>query len=369
MGILDAAKRFPSASVAGLSAVFRGLGRAATPSAVTMQRCQSCGEMRATKFIAFYRNVGMLFRRQTFTLMGNLCESCVHKHFWKFEALDVVLGPWGMISAVVAPIYFVQNIFSYVVALYQFERAGKAGEFPETSRFPLLKVLAVASAIVIALVAVRTIVKRQRAAAIFTNASAQHQTEQIVCGDKLRSLKLFSTPDYGAAAVTTVGCGESVVPLVHQDNWVKIQTQKGDEGFLPKWYVGLPQNSGPEKITKCNRPSPMENVAQYNKLKAAIDGFMDAENIPPDKDLRDTTEDLASSAYFLAYLGADDGGKSKAQVLTEAVNDPKFGDSLSKLSGSQQEELRSWYNKTLAVMSKAFDLGYAQGAKLPCNPQ
>jgi hypothetical protein len=368
MGILDAAKRFPSASVAGLSAVFRSLGRAAAPSAVTMQRCQSCGEMRATKFISFYRNVGMLFRRQTFTLMGNLCESCVHKHFWKFEALDVVLGPWGMISAVVAPIYFVQNIFSYVVALYQFERGGKTGEFPQASRFPLLKILAVAGVAVIVLAAVRTIVKRQRAAAIFTNASAQHQTEQIVCGDKLKSLKLFSTPDYGAAAVTTVGCGESVVPLVHQDNWVKLQTQKGDEGFLPKWYVGLPQNSGPEKIAKCNRPSPMENVEQYKRLKATIDGFIDTEGIS-DKALRETTENLASSAYFLAYLAADDGGKSKAQVLMEAVNDPKFEDVLSKLSASEQEELRSWYNKTLAVMSKAFDLGYEQGTKLPCNPQ
>src|ERR1700723_341156 len=139
MGIFAAAKQFPSAALAGLSAVFRGLGRATKPSAVTMQRCESCGEMRTTKFIAFYRNVGMLFRRQTHTAMGNFCESCVHKLFWKFEALDVVLGPWGMISAVVAPIYFVQNIFSYVVALYQFERAGTAGEFPEGSRFPLLK--------------------------------------------------------------------------------------------------------------------------------------------------------------------------------------------------------------------------------------
>ena len=81
-----------------------------------------------TKFVAFYRNVGMLFRRQTYTIMGNLCESCVHKQFWKFEALDVVLGPWGMLSAIVAPIYFVQNIFSYAAALYKFERAGTAGE-------------------------------------------------------------------------------------------------------------------------------------------------------------------------------------------------------------------------------------------------
>src|ERR1700675_381563 len=104
MGILTAAKRFPSAVIAGFAAVFRGVGRAAKASVVTMQHCQSCGEMRMTKFVAFYRNVGMLFRRQSYSMMGNLCESCVHKQFWKFEALDVVLGPWGMISAFVTPI-------------------------------------------------------------------------------------------------------------------------------------------------------------------------------------------------------------------------------------------------------------------------
>jgi hypothetical protein len=79
--------------------------------------------MRMTKFVAFYRNVGMLFRRQTYTMMGNLCVTCVHKQFWKFEVLNVVLGPWGMISAVVAPIYFVQNIFSYLAALYKLRGA------------------------------------------------------------------------------------------------------------------------------------------------------------------------------------------------------------------------------------------------------
>ena len=265
------------------------IGPRPTPPPVTMQRCQSCGEMRATKFVAFYRNVGMLFRRQTYTLMGNLCESCVHKCFWKFQALDVLLGPWGMISAVIAPIYFVQNIFGYAAALYQFERAGTAGDFPQPTRFPLLKFLAVAGAAVIVLVAVRTIIKRQHAAAVFANASARHQTERILCGDELKSVKLFPTADYQAAAVTTLGCGESVVPLVHRDNWIKLQTQKGDEGFLPKWYVGLAEDSGPEKATKCNRPSPMENVGQYKELKTAIDGFIEGENIS-DKDLRAMTK-------------------------------------------------------------------------------
>src|ERR1700681_3657120 len=88
MEILTAAKRFPRAVVAGFSAVFRGVGHSIKPSEVTKQRCQLCGNMRMTKFVAFYRNVGMLFRRQTYTIMGNLCKTCVHKQFWKFEALD-----------------------------------------------------------------------------------------------------------------------------------------------------------------------------------------------------------------------------------------------------------------------------------------
>lgn len=366
MEILTAAKLFPSAVIAGFAAVFQSMGRAAKPSGVTMQRCQSCGEMRMTKFVAFYRNVGMLFRRQTYTIMGNLCESCVHKHFWKFEALDVVFGPWGVISAIMAPIYFLQNIFSYVVALYQFERAGTAGEFPQASRFPLLKVLAVVAAAAIILVAVLTITKRQRAAALFASASAQHETEQVLCGDKLKSVKLFSAPDYQDATATSLECGESVIPLVHQGDWTKLQTQRGDEGFLPKWYVGLPTSTEPEKAAQCNRPSPMQNVEQFQKLKASIDGFIDAENIS-DKDFRDTTEDLASSAYFLAYLTADDGGRSKAQVLMGAVNDPKFEEAFSKLSASEQDEMRTWYSKNLAVMSQAFDLGYEEGGKFPCN--
>lgn len=93
MGIPASAKQFPSAVVAGLSAVFRTVGRAAKPSDVTMQRCQSCGEMRMTKFVAFYRNVGMLFRQQTYTIMGNLCKTCIHRHFGKFGTMT---SSWGL---------------------------------------------------------------------------------------------------------------------------------------------------------------------------------------------------------------------------------------------------------------------------------
>ncbi len=91
----------------------------AKPGDVTIRRCQSCGNMRATKLVSFYRNIGMLFARRTHSVVGYLCKPCTHKVFWTFEWKNVVFGPWGMISAVVAPIYFVQNIFSYLSALYK----------------------------------------------------------------------------------------------------------------------------------------------------------------------------------------------------------------------------------------------------------
>jgi len=123
MEILTAAKRFPRALAAGLSSVFGGVRRAARPSDVTMQRCQSCGNMRMTKLVSFYRNTGMLFRRQTTSLVGYLCKSCIHRRFWEFEFKNLIFGPWGTISVIVTPIYFVQNIFSYVVALYKLRGA------------------------------------------------------------------------------------------------------------------------------------------------------------------------------------------------------------------------------------------------------
>lgn len=90
---------------------------------ITMQRCQSCGNMRMTKFVAFYRNIGMIVARRTQTIRGNFCKSCVHKHFWTFEAKNLVFGPWGTFSLLLTPIYMVQNIFNYLIALYKLRGA------------------------------------------------------------------------------------------------------------------------------------------------------------------------------------------------------------------------------------------------------
>jgi len=121
--IVTACKRFPKAVLAGFSTAFRGVGRGLAPAAVTMQNCQVCGNMRQTKYVAFHRNVGMLFQRQTFSVKGCLCLSCVHKAFWEYTLKNLLLGWWGIISVVITPVYFVMNLFVYLTALYKLRDA------------------------------------------------------------------------------------------------------------------------------------------------------------------------------------------------------------------------------------------------------
>ena len=81
-------------------------------------RCQRCGSMRPTTHVSFHRNVGMLFIRRTYKLEGNLCKSCIRKHFGEFMLKNLLLGWWGTISLIVTPIYAIQNVASYVSAMH-----------------------------------------------------------------------------------------------------------------------------------------------------------------------------------------------------------------------------------------------------------
>ena len=79
-------------------------------------RCQVCGNMRQTSPVTFNRNIGMIVLRQTRSISGNMCKTCLSKHYWQFTGLNLLLGPWGMISLIVTPIYLVTNTVSYVSA-------------------------------------------------------------------------------------------------------------------------------------------------------------------------------------------------------------------------------------------------------------
>lgn len=89
----------------------------------SMGRCQVCGNMRQTSPVTFHRNIGMLVVRQTRSIQGNMCKTCLGKKFWDFTVKNIVFGPWGVISLVVTPIYLITNTVSYMAARQKLRNA------------------------------------------------------------------------------------------------------------------------------------------------------------------------------------------------------------------------------------------------------
>ena len=86
-------------------------------------QCQICHNMRQTSDVTLHRNVGMLVARQNITLKGNLCKTCLKSKFWEFQGKGLLLGPWGMISLIVTPIYLITNTVAYVSAASKLKNA------------------------------------------------------------------------------------------------------------------------------------------------------------------------------------------------------------------------------------------------------
>jgi hypothetical protein len=80
----------------------------------TIGRCQICGNMRQTSLVKFHHNIGMIVLRQTRTIQANMCKTCMRGKYWEFMGKNLFLGPWGIISVIVTPIYMVTNTVTYV---------------------------------------------------------------------------------------------------------------------------------------------------------------------------------------------------------------------------------------------------------------
>src|SRR5271170_5633931 len=50
-------------------------------------------------------------------IAGNLCKSCIHKHFWEYTGTTFFLGWWGTISLFVTPFFILNNVGRYVFCL------------------------------------------------------------------------------------------------------------------------------------------------------------------------------------------------------------------------------------------------------------
>lgn len=78
--------------------------------------CHACGIRAATRYVEFRQNIGALVVRYHKSVKGTLCKSCINRYFLEFTGVTLVLGWWGLISLVVAPVYVVSNVVRYLGA-------------------------------------------------------------------------------------------------------------------------------------------------------------------------------------------------------------------------------------------------------------
>jgi hypothetical protein len=78
-----------------------------------MGQCQICGNVRQTSPVKYHHNVGMIVLRQTRSIQENMCKTCMRSKYWEYMRKNLLLGPWGVISIIVTPIYMVTNTVTY----------------------------------------------------------------------------------------------------------------------------------------------------------------------------------------------------------------------------------------------------------------
>ncbi|MCA9122129.1 MAG: hypothetical protein H6822_31795 [Planctomycetaceae bacterium] len=79
--------------------------------------CQNCGVEAPTKYVAFYQNIGALVMRFSRSMEGHLCKSCIHRTFWSYTGITLLVGWLGMISIVLAPFFVLNNVVRYLLCL------------------------------------------------------------------------------------------------------------------------------------------------------------------------------------------------------------------------------------------------------------
>ena len=72
--------------------------------------CQACRREAPTRYVEFYQNIGVLVIRFQRSIRGNLCKSCINKHFWELTGLTLVTGWWGLVSFFVNWFFLINNI-------------------------------------------------------------------------------------------------------------------------------------------------------------------------------------------------------------------------------------------------------------------
>jgi hypothetical protein len=87
--------------------------------------CQNCGQVRNTQHCLFKSNMSFFFTRFNKEINGHFCIWCTTTKFFTYEVSTLCLTWFGIIGALVGPVYILHNIAEYVEALYRFFREWK----------------------------------------------------------------------------------------------------------------------------------------------------------------------------------------------------------------------------------------------------
>ena len=60
-----------------------------------MGRCQVCGNMRQTSAVKFHHNIGMIVLRQTRSIQGSMCKTCMRSKHWEYMGKNLLPGAVG----------------------------------------------------------------------------------------------------------------------------------------------------------------------------------------------------------------------------------------------------------------------------------
>ena len=101
----------PNCGSLGFVTVTRG-GEVASFSPEMGVPCNECGRTGlAIRFAQLRRVVGLIFVDQVYTRAGYFCSSCRRRLFFKFQALTLVFGWWGLFAMLIRNPYAILSNF------------------------------------------------------------------------------------------------------------------------------------------------------------------------------------------------------------------------------------------------------------------
>ncbi len=76
--------------------------------------CETCRRIGPLKRVTFMQNVGALILRFPRTVSGQLCKFCIDKYFFRFTAITLIAGWWGVISFFYSLIAVPSNVVNWL---------------------------------------------------------------------------------------------------------------------------------------------------------------------------------------------------------------------------------------------------------------